>query len=232
MTTTAVIRTRIEILDGLLRSHAARLWAVPDQSASYADYLVRMHFLTRASVPLMERALEHARSLSDDPVAAMLVPYFEHHIPEERGHERWIVEDLPVIDPIAAARVAEIPSVAAAEMVGAQYYWLTHHHPVAVLGYIMFAEGSPPATRGIDALRELTGLPKEAFRTLYRHAKLDVRHRRELFALVDSLPLTETQIACVSTAATHASVSFLRMHRDLEARALARQSTDVLSLHG
>jgi len=88
-----------------------------------------------------------------------------------------------------------VPAVAA--LVGAQYYWVLHHHPVALLGYIGLLEGFPPSPGMIEDLRARTGYPADAFRTLVAHAELDPRHGDELFELVDTLPLTPEQSAVV-----------------------------------
>ena len=37
-----------------------------------------------------------------------------------------------------------IPSPKVAAMVGAQYYWLRHYHPVSLLGHITAIEGYHP----------------------------------------------------------------------------------------
>jgi len=41
--------------------------------------------------------------------------------------------------------------------VGAQYYWIHHFHPVALLGYIAVLEGRPPSPTLVEELIERTG---------------------------------------------------------------------------
>jgi hypothetical protein len=77
--------------------------------------------------------------------------------------------------------------------VGAQYYWVLHYHPVALLGWIALLEGYPPTTDTIDQLMVRTGYGPEAFRTIAMHAELDVRHGAELFERLDRLALTPEQ---------------------------------------
>ena len=43
-------------------------------------------------------------------------------------------------------------------VVGAQYYWILHYHPVALLGWIGLLEGYPPAPEMLDELMARTGL--------------------------------------------------------------------------
>jgi Iron-containing redox enzyme len=160
----------------------------------YPEYLFTGHTIIRASVPLIETACERALSMApSDPVAAELVDYLAQHIEEERDHDEWLLGDLEAIGVDRAAILPRPPSPTIANAVGAQYYWVLHYHPVALLGWIGLLEGYPPVTSMIDQLMTRTGYPPEAFRTLTAHAELDVRHGDELFELVDRLPLTEEQ---------------------------------------
>jgi hypothetical protein len=86
-----------------------------------------------------------------------------------------------------------VPSPTVAALVGSQYYWVLHVHPVAILGYLAFMEGFPPAQRLIEDLIERTGFPREAFRTLEEHGELDHGHRDELYRTLDELPLSRQQ---------------------------------------
>jgi hypothetical protein len=88
-----------------------------------------------------------------------------------------------------------------AAVVGAQYYWLLHYHPVAILGYIAVLEGYPPSRELIDALIERTGHPRKAFRTLLAHGVLDPRHRDDFDTALDAMPLTQGQEATVRLSA-------------------------------
>ncbi len=51
-------------------------------------------------------------------------------------------------------------------------------------------EGYSPQPGFADRLQGLTGHPADGFRAVRRHEKLDIRHKRELYAAIDSLPLT------------------------------------------
>ena len=83
-----------------------------------------------------------------------------------------------------------MPSPTVAALVGSQYYWIFHYHPVAFLGFVALMEGHPPAPELIEVLIERTGFPPEAFRTYIEHGDLDPGHRDHLDRTVDSLPLT------------------------------------------
>jgi hypothetical protein len=82
-----------------------------------------------------------------------------------------------------------MPSPAVASLVGSQYYWILHYHPVAFLGYVALMEGYPPTPELIETLITRTGYPRQAFRTYIEHAELDPGHRERLDRTIDSLPL-------------------------------------------
>ena len=98
---------------------------------------------------------------------------------------------------IARVVLSRPPSPTIASAVGAQYYWILHVHPVALLGWIALLEGYPPETATIDRMAARTGYPPSAFRTLREHAELDIAHGDELFAVIDRLPLTEEQATII-----------------------------------
>jgi hypothetical protein len=142
----------------------------------------------------MDVARERALALaSGDPVAAALAPYLEEHIEEEQDHDEWLLDDLELLGRERSAVLARPPSPTVASLVGAQYYWIFHYHPVTLLGYISLLEGYPPSTELIQRLIDASGYPREAFRTMIAHAELDPGHRDELNELLDSLPLTHEQ---------------------------------------
>jgi Iron-containing redox enzyme len=143
-------------------------------------------------VPLMEAALERARATAaEDPVAKGLVPYLERHIPEEmHGDEPGgaTLDDLGALGVDAARLRRDPPAPQIAALIGAQYYWIFHRHPVALLGFLEL-EAFHPDGPTVERMIERTGLPREGFRQLIIHSKLDVVHARDLHRLLDTLPL-------------------------------------------
>jgi Iron-containing redox enzyme len=196
-----VLPRLLEASDGLL-GH-------PRVTKFYPEYLFTSHCVIRASVPLMETAKARAEELgSADPVAASLAPYLEQHIPEELDHDEWLLEDLEVLGFDRANVLARPPSPTVAALVGAQYYWIFHYHPVALLGYIAVFEGYPPSPEMIDRLIESTGYSRDAFRTMIGHAELDPGHRDELDRLLDELALTREQSTVVGLSAMYSADAF------------------------
>jgi hypothetical protein len=179
-----------------------RLASHPRLRELYPEFLFTTHSIIRASVPLMEAARARAEALSAaDPVSAALARYLRTHIDEERDHDEWLVEDMAVLGIERAWILARPPSPTVAALVGAQYYWIHHFHPVGLMGYIAVLEGYPPSPELLDEMAELSGHPREAFRTLAAHAELDPGHKEELELALDALPLTRAQSEVVGLSA-------------------------------
>jgi hypothetical protein len=201
-TASSLLRRKIDLVIPAFVRAGDRLIAHPRVRELYPEYLFTSHCVIRASVPLMEtaRAVAAAR---DDPVSARLAPYLAHHIPEELDHDEWLLGDLELLGLERAAVLARPPSPTVASLVGAQYYWIHHFHPVALLGYIGLLEGYPPSPGLIDELQRRTGFERAAFRTMIAHAELDPGHGAELDELLDTLPLTRGQSAVIGLSALH-----------------------------
>jgi hypothetical protein len=182
----------------------------------YPEYLFTSHGVIRASVPLMETALARARAIgSGDPVAALLAPYLEEHIDEERDHDEWLLNDLEVLGRERDEILPRVPSPTVAGLVGAQYYWIFHYHPAVLLGYISLLEGYPPSTELIERLILASGYPPESFHTMIAHAELDPGHRDELNELLDSLPLTPELSGAIGLNAMWSVATFTRVFDEL-----------------
>jgi hypothetical protein len=187
------LRTMLEVVLPVVFSASERLCRHERVRELYPEYLVLSHGIIRASVPLMAAAVDRARTLPGDPVAGMVAEYCERHIPEELGHDEWLLEDLAFlgVDPEQVRTRPPSPTVAA--LVGSQYYWIHHVHPVGLLGYVLLLEGWPPTPETVDELRRRTGYGQAAFRTLLAHADLDPHHGAELDDVLDALPLSPAQ---------------------------------------
>lgn len=180
------------------------LWAHPRLDAVLPELLFTTHCLMRASVPLMETALARAIHLSPtDPVAAGLTTYFPEHIVEERGHDEWLLDDLTTVGMSRAEVQRRVPPPVVAALTGAQYYWILHYHPVALLGYITVMEGYPPTREHLETAIARAGLPRDGLRTYLHHAALDPHHRDELHDVLDALPLSAEQESLVGLSSLH-----------------------------
>jgi hypothetical protein len=209
MSYSRVLRTKLEWMRRPLDAALERLWAERDQARAYPRFLIHLHQVIRASVPLMQTAL--GRSLeraASDPVCAGLAEYLSIHIDEERDHDTWALEDLDAAGVGREAALACVPPAQTAALVGAQYYWIEHHHPVALLGYIFVLEDGPDdADLFLDELRVRSGFADAAFRTLRHHGRLDRDHRADLDRLVDRLPLERTHKDAIGISLAHTAAS-------------------------
>jgi hypothetical protein len=190
----ARLRRKVNLASEPFGRACARLVTHPRIREVWPEYLIANHAIIRATVPLMETSRDRAAALSgEDGVAAGVAVYLDQHILEELGHDQWLLEDLELLGVEPGRVVGGVPSPAAAALVGSQYYWVLHVHPVAILGYLAFMEGFPPARSLVEDLILRTGFPRASFRTVVEHGELDHGHRDELDRTIDALPLTEGQ---------------------------------------
>ena len=196
------LRDKICIARYKLDCVAATLWTHTRLPELYPEFLFSSHSIIRASVPLMQMAADRCQtSFPSDPVGAGIYIYFTQHIPEEMNHDDWVLEDLDVLGFDRHEVLKRIPSASVAALVGAQYYWIQHQHPVALLGYIAVLEGTPPDIEFFERTADRTGIPRAAFSNLRRHGMLDPRHREELDHALDQLPLTDYHHALMGVSA-------------------------------
>lgn len=218
MTNTQRLRQQIEWVLPELSAAFNELLTHPRFRELYPEFLILVHQMIRATVPLMRTALRRCRELaSHDPVAAAMVPYLAQHIREEMHHDDWMLEDLEFLGVPRADVLRRMPPPAVASLIGAHYYWIHHHHPVAKLGQIAVMEGYPPTVAFIDLLAERTGHARPAFRTLEKHCHLDTHHRADFDEALDRLPLEEEHHAILETSALHTVRAAARAYRELAA---------------
>lgn len=226
------LRGKLELVLPCLLATDRRLLGHPRLQAIFPEFLIMIHGVIRASVPLMETALATARTLCDDPVAEPLTRYLEHHIAEERGHDAWLVEDLEALGVHRDRVLRRLPSPTIAALVGAQYYWVQHVHPVGLLGYMALLEGYPPTPHDIARVQAATGYGPGAFRTLRLHADLDAHHGDDLDHLLDALPLTDRQRTLIGLSAITSVQLFVQAQEELLATSDAHVRADGSRLDG
>lgn len=172
----------------------------------YPRYLTVGYYFALTMVPLMEAALERARALAPgDPVAAGLAEYLERHIPEEMHADEpggAMLDDLEAIGVDTVALRSEPAPAKIAALIGSQYFWIFHGHPVAVLGFLAL-ETYHPHGPTVEQLIAKTGLPRDGFRQLLLHAEADVAHADDLYCVLDSLPLELHHEQMIGRSALH-----------------------------
>lgn len=196
----------------------------------YPPFAAAGSYLTLTMVPLMEAALGSSRMLAPrDPVAAGLVRYLERHIPEELhggAPGRAALDDLEAIGVDTAALREAPPPARVAAFFGTQFFWIWHRHPVAILGFLAL-EAFHPYTSAVEALIEKTGLPREGFRQLLLHAKLDVLHAEELQRVIDSLPLEPEHEQLIALSAFQTMATLIDAWLDVVAAGAPVSSVDA-----
>jgi hypothetical protein len=204
MSHSAVLRAKIELALPAYYRASHRLWSIDAVDVVYPAYLTVLHTMIRATVPLMRAAIaECDRIGTQDPVARGVAEFLRHHVNEEKGHDEWLRQDLAAIGADPDAPLRAFPSADVAALVGSQYYWIHHYHPVCLLGHGAVLEGYPPSAELVDKLMARTGFPRSGFRALARHAVIDVRHRDEVMAAIDGLELTEEHSRALGVSALH-----------------------------
>jgi len=196
-------RTKVALISAPLAAATRSLLSAPDLPQLVISQLVLLHQIVRASGPLMEMGLRECERRHQDNVCRTLAAYLVRHIEEERDHDEWILQDLESVGVARSLTLSALPSSYVAALVGAQYYWILHYHPVALVGYMTVIESNAPTMELIERLKRETGLPDTAFRSHRVHAQLDPHHQAELFQLVDALALSVSQEQLISSSAMH-----------------------------
>jgi hypothetical protein len=165
------------------------------------EHIFINQMVAKATVPLMKEVVRCAKAIPNDPTSEPLIKYMEQHIIEETNHDEWYVDDLEVFG-ISRQQVFErMPSPNIAAFIGSQYYWVKHHHPIAFMGYIACLEVYHSSVEYVENLIKLSGLPREGFATLMKHAIIDVEHSQDIIETLNTLPLTEEQYQIIEMSA-------------------------------
>jgi hypothetical protein len=195
--------TKIRLVKSRLDEVTSSVWLHPNLRATMPEVLIVIYQVADASVSLMEAALAEARKRTGDRVAEGLAEYLQHHLPEEVDHPRLLLDDLEALGVDRSSAAGRIAKPSLARLCGAQYHWIRHSHPVALLGFLATIEGNPPTVSGIEGVIARTGLPADAFRAMLLHARGDPTHKADIDAQIDSLPLDAAQTSLVSVSALH-----------------------------
>jgi hypothetical protein len=215
-----VLTAKIAVARGATNGVHRRFWSRDDLAVVFPTLQEQTYHLAAASIPLMEAARARCHALADhDLVAAGLIDHLTAHIAEEVDHDRWLLEDLEVLG-VPSDEVRSRPaSLNVAQLIGAQYYWIHHEHPVALFGYMAALEGGVASSAFVEELVAESGLPRAGLRTLLHHAEIDVEHGSDLLDLLDALPLTERHRTAIGTSAISTVVMLAKLADDVMAQA-------------
>lgn len=150
----------------------------------YIDFLRQAYHHVKHTFPLLALAAVHTR---DEAYQDALVEYME----EERGHEKWILDDIRAMGGDAEAVRSGQPGQACKIMVGYTYYAIEWVSPYAMLGSVHVLEGISTmlADMAADAIQSALASPGNAgFSYLRSHGALDIEHVAFFKKLVDQIP--------------------------------------------
>ena len=221
--------TNSEVLWGKIHLAERRLFAATHAFWNHSEladllpgFLIQAHILMRSGLTLMAAARDGALALPNDAVGRALAAYLEVHLAEELGHDAWLLDDIRTLGFEEREVVQARPCAALVDVVGAQYFWMMHVHPVAIMGYLVLMEGYAPLATQLEEIRVRTSAPASAFRCLMRHAEDDPEHLAELNRTLDDMNLSVEQSRAVGMCAFAAIEGLAAMFEELlESRAEA-----------
>jgi hypothetical protein len=195
--------SKIHLAESRLNSASNRFWTHTDLAVLLPRFLIQLHCVMRGGIALMQTAKDRASSVFGDTVASQTATYLEMHIEEEKDHDQWLLNDIETLGIPATEVLQTTPLASVVSLLGAQYFWMLHIHPVTIFGYLIVLEGYPPLTEQLDEIRIRTGLPASAFRCLKSHADDDPDHIETLNRTLDTMPLTPEQAKFLALSAFH-----------------------------
>jgi len=162
----------------------------------YLDFLAEAFHHVKHTFPLLALA---ASRTPDQRYQDALVEYME----EERGHEKWILNDIRAVGG-DADRVRDGQGGPACRiMVAYAYYAIEHISPYAFLGSVHVLEGMSVllADQVADAMKASLGLESDTgFTYLRTHGSLDTEHVAFFRTLVDGFSDRKTQRIIIDNA--------------------------------
>jgi pyrroloquinoline quinone (PQQ) biosynthesis protein C len=188
----------IPLVQQAIRSGAPR--------ALYVEFLTQAYHHVKHTFPLLALA---ASRTGDERYQDALVDYME----EERGHEKWILDDIRALGGDTDSVRDGMPGTACRIMVGYAYYAIEHVSPYTMLGSVHVLEGMSVllADRVADGLEGSFGLSGNVgFTYLRSHGSLDQEHVAFFRTLVDGFDDQRTQRLIVESARI-----FYRLYGDI-----------------
>lgn len=149
----------------------------------YIAFLTQAYHHVKHTFPLLSIA---AGLTNDEQYQDALFDYMQ----EERGHEKWILNDIKTLGADAEAVAAGKPGIPCQVMVGYAYYSIEHVSPYALLGMVHVLEGLSVllAHQVASAVQRSIGQDAASgFSYLSTHGALDMEHVEMFEKLVNSI---------------------------------------------
>ncbi|HWJ19071.1 MAG TPA: iron-containing redox enzyme family protein [Geobacterales bacterium] len=140
--------------------------------ALYLDFLTQAYHHVKHTFPLLSLA---AARTKDERYQDALFQYMK----EERGHDKWILDDIQAFGGDAKRVANDKPGLACEIMVGYAYYCIERVSPYAILGMVHVLEGLSTmlAHKVAGAVKNsLKSDGSAGFSYLMSHGSLDVEH--------------------------------------------------------
>ena len=174
---------------------------------SYIAFLTEAYYHVRQTVPLLmacgSRLTERHRWLQD-----AITEYIE----EERGHDRWILNDIAACGGDRDAVAAGEPNFYTEMMVSYAWDSVMRGNPASFFGMVLVLEGTSVdlATPMAQLIRQRLQLPEQAMSYLTSHGSLDQEHIQFFAKLMDQLSDPADQQAVI-----HMARRMYRLYGDL-----------------
>jgi len=140
--------------------------------ALYLDFLTQAYHHVKHTFPLLALA---AALTKDERYQDALFEYMK----EERGHDKWILDDIRAFGGDAEKVANGKPGKACEIMVGYAYYAIEHISPYAILGMVHVLEGLSTMlahTVATAVKGSLKADGNKGFSYLMSHGSLDIEH--------------------------------------------------------
>lgn len=157
------------------------------EAGLYINYLTQAYHHVRQTCPLLAAALGRCGS-NDAVLRDALIEYID----DEKGHEKWILNDIRAIGGQEAVdrAISYEGDQAVRVMVGYVYYAIDRISPYAMLGMVHVLEGTSVdiASLAADSIAKRLGIPTtKGFSYLTSHGTVDLEHVQFFERLVNQI---------------------------------------------
>jgi len=157
------------------------------EAGLYINYLTQAYHHVRQTCPLLAAALGRCGS-NDAVLRDALIEYID----DEKGHEKWILNDIRAIGGQEAVdrAISYEGDQAVRVMVGYVYYAIDRISPYAMLGMVHVLEGTSVdiASLAADSIAKRLGIPTtKGFSYLTSHGAVDLEHVQFFERLVNQI---------------------------------------------
>jgi pyrroloquinoline quinone (PQQ) biosynthesis protein C len=170
------------------------------EAGLYINYLTQAYHHVRQTCPLLASALGRCGS-NDAVLRDALIEYID----DEKGHEKWILNDIRAIGGEEAVdrAISYEGDQAVRVMVGYVYYAIDRISPYAMLGMVHVLEGTSVdiASLAADSIAKRLGIPAtKGFSYLTSHGAVDLEHVQFFERLVNQIDDKRQQEIIIDTA--------------------------------